>query len=119
VSPHFSLQVQQSCITPFWSHEALKPIIPNPQPVQPPIETDQLALENLQLLPTDSQGGEQSGSDDDDDNLVDTDTKGTFQEQINEHLKTLQEFYDILEYQTQFNDHWMLAALEHNGAGLL
>ena len=119
VSPHFFFQVQWNCTTPFWSHEALIPIIPNPQPVQPPIETDQLALENLQPLPTDSQGGEQSGSDDDDDNLVDTGTKGTFQEQMNEHLKTLWEFCDILEYQTQFNDHQMLATLEHNGAGLL
>jgi hypothetical protein len=120
VPAHFFLQVQRNCTTPFWSHETLIPIIPNPQPVQPPIETDQQALVHPQLSPSESQqveDGEQSGSDDDD--LVDTGGKGTFQERMSEHQKTLREFCDILEYQKQFNDHRMLATLERDGARLL
>jgi hypothetical protein len=61
---------------------------------------------------------EDSGSDDDD-NLVDTGAKGTFKERLHEHAQVLREFCHILEYQEQFNDHRMLAALERDGAGLL
>jgi hypothetical protein len=69
------------------------------------------------VLNSEASDNEGSGSDDDD--LVDTGTKGTFKEHLDEHKQVLQEFCDILEYQEQFNDHRMLTALERDGAGLL
>jgi hypothetical protein len=117
VPAHFFLQVRRNGTTPFWSHENLIPIIPNPRPPieghQPVAQPEPLASESQQ-----NEDEEQSGSEDED-GLIDTGARGTFRERMDEHQQTLREFCDILEYQTQFNDHRMLATLERDGAGLL
>jgi hypothetical protein len=70
---------------------------------------------------------DESGSDEEneEDGLVDigpnttTCGEGTFCERFAENIKTLREFCNGLEYQIQFEDRWMLEAIEQDGSSLL
>jgi hypothetical protein len=72
------------------------------------------------------QNAEELNDDDDDDNgWIDTMTalatadRGTFHKCFNEHIKTIRDFCDGLEYQLQFEDHRMLDTVEPEGASFL
>jgi hypothetical protein len=73
-------------------------------------------LDNKDDLPD----GEES-----DDDVVDTEPgmmasdSGTFAEHMTDHITLLHNFADGLEYQLQFNDHWMLEHLEREGVSML
>jgi hypothetical protein len=43
----------------------------------------------------------------------------TFEERFRDHIQTLRDFCDGLEYQVQFNDHRMLETLEREGGSFL
>jgi len=82
------------------------------------------------LSTADTDGKNQSGNDkeieeDDDNGLIDTEPmmavgdRGTFCEWLTEHIRTIWDFCDGLEYQLEFEDHRMLEMVERDGASFL
>jgi hypothetical protein len=108
----FFLQVSRNRTTPFWSHPFLVPL----NSVDPGARSIGPAF----LMPR-----EDPIDDDEDDeviSVVDMEQTGigyTFDERLDEHIKTIEDFLGGLEYQRQFRDHRILATLEREGAGFL
>jgi hypothetical protein len=112
VMPKFFIEVKRNRMTPFWSHPLLVPV-------------DADSEDSYQGdVPTSTDSGSQilaDGDDDDDEEAEDMilgGNNGTLRERLVDHIKTLRDFCDGLEYQIQFEDQRMLATVEREGAGL-
>jgi len=114
VHPVFFLEVKWQRTTPFWVHASLVPL--NSAPDTPAHNT--LAAEVQQ-----NNDGESDDGNDSDNEPVDTgmdiNNHATFRENFTNHIQTIRNFCDGLEYQIQFNDHRMLDILEREGASFL
>lgn len=115
----FYLQVKRNRTTPFWLHPILQP-------------------EGHQIATNSGSGGDSpmaddntnrntrdEDSDDEDDGLIDTEPRlaaeyrKSLRERFREHISTIRDFCEGLEYQLQFEDHRMLETLERDGASFL
>jgi hypothetical protein len=122
VPPIFFLEVTRNRKAPFWSHPLLVPLVPDMDKptsaasgdcVEHTPETDHCpALEDESEEESDS-GWVDMGQD-----LLGG-GRATFEERFREHIRTIKDFCDGLEYQVQFGDHRMLLALERDGVGFL
>jgi len=121
VPPTFYLEVKRNRTTPFWLHPVLQP------EGLPHTNTPSSTAEDLSTADTD--GKNQSGNDEEieegDDGLIDMEPMmavgdhGTFRERLTEHIRTIRDFCDGLEYQLEFEDHRMLETVERDGASFL
>jgi hypothetical protein len=118
----FFLKVKRNCTTPIWQHPTLIPLEPaaDASSVEGagPVNENQIGED---LIKRDEVGSDEENEED---GLVDigpnttTGGEGTFHEQFSENIKTLCKFCDGLEYQIQFEDQWMLEAVERDGLSL-
>jgi len=123
VSPVFFLEVKRNRSTPFWKHKLLVPLDQSESNTEE-CEQKSSMSEGQQEPddPVDDANPDADGEESEDD-TVDTEhgivSGKTTSERMSEHIKTLRDFADGLEYQLQFNDNRMLDRLEREGVGLL
>ena len=111
--PTFFLKVKRQRSAPFWTHKSLIPLED---------DINEAHNRSTEAVGPGSEAAEAQDNDpdlddhDSDDGLVDTqiglETRATFRERLDEHIRLLREFADGLEYQRQFTDHQMLETLE-------
>ncbi|KAJ6586095.1 hypothetical protein B0H19DRAFT_1250823 [Mycena capillaripes] len=117
VPPVFFLEVKHQRTAPFWVHPTLRPLSSGSDASG--VASEQRSEETRQEGPGDAA----LDSDDEDDDLVDTQMGGenqlTFLEAMDENIDLIIEFAKGLKYQRQFRDQRMLQALEREGASFL
>jgi hypothetical protein len=129
VPPIFFLEVTRNRKAPFWSHPALVPLDTERQLPWPAASGSRMgegsgeaAVTHEPAQPLTENDDEGSDGEDSANELVDTgapDLPAMFDEQFLEHIRTIREFCDGLEYQVQFGDRRMLEVLERDGGGFL
>ena len=106
------VEVKHNWTTPFWSHLLLVPVYVDPE----------YSCQGDVLAGTgDSSSQIQADGDNDDEegeNMILGENNGTFCECPSDHIKTLWDFCNSLEYKIQFEDQWILATVEWEGVGL-
>jgi hypothetical protein len=123
VPPVFFLEVKRKRTSPFWVHEALKPLDDGVAQDHFPQDQNSGGDDSVDSDHSDNSG---PGDDDDDDDdaateMVDTQPGGgsnglTFEEAMAEHISIIKDFTKGLTYQIQFRDDRMLQALQREGA---
>ncbi|KAG6867119.1 hypothetical protein C0995_005636, partial [Termitomyces sp. Mi166 len=121
----FFLDVKRRRTTPFWKHQSLKPIFEKDGGSAPSKDSEDQADDEEHVGQDDGDGGDSEGDDDESEGeIIDTrpeedDNRLTFEETMEENIKTILDFAKGLEYQIQFRDHRMLQALERDGSSFL
>ncbi|KAJ6552665.1 hypothetical protein DFH09DRAFT_925044 [Mycena vulgaris] len=117
VPPVFFLEVKRQRTAPFWVHPSLRPLSKESDASDAAL--DQPGADTLSAAAPDVA----VDSDDDEDDLVDTQVGGedqlTFLEAMDENIDVILEFAKGLKFQRQFRDPRMLQALEREGASFL
>ena len=116
----FYLQVKCNRTTPFWLHLILQPQGYHPTAVSGNDGGSSMVDDN-----TLNQNVRTEDSEDEEDSLIDTEPglaagdRTSFHKRFSNHISTIQDFCDGLEYQLKFEDHWMLETLERERASFL
>lgn len=116
----FYLQVKGNWTTPFWLHLILQPQGYHPTVVSGN-DGGSLMVDNNTL----NQNIRTEDSEDEEDSLIDMEPglaardQRSFCKQFSNHISTIWDFCDSLEYQLKFEDHWILETLEREGASFL
>src|ERR1700720_1640901 len=116
----FYLQVKRNRTTPFWLHPILQPQGYHPTTVSGN-DGDSLMEDDNPL----NQNVRTEDSEDEEDSLIDTEPglaagdQRSFCERFSNHINTIQDFCNGLEYQLKFEDNRMLETLEREGASFL
>ncbi|KAJ7479127.1 hypothetical protein FB451DRAFT_1450936 [Mycena latifolia] len=121
VSPVFFLEVKRNRTSPFWSHPSLIPLNSSNPLVAAPVPP-RVVPTIPESAPSDDAQPTATAEDQDVDDMIDIAAgiaHETFTEAMTNHIRTLREFAEGLQYQIQFQDRRILDSLEREGAGFL
>lgn len=116
VPPVFFLKVKQCRTTPFWQHKSLKPLEGNCT------ETTEGVLVAEKKINEDNDSESEANKENKEEEEEEETYKydgHTFEQVMESNIDLITEFTKGLRYQVQFQDQWMLMALQHKGASFL